>query len=348
MEDGMKLLALVDSPDHVCCRYRIAAFRAALNAAGCDLFLQAFSHTPAGRLAQIARAGRFDAVIVQRKLLPRWQISLLRRRARQLIFDLDDAVLYRDSFDPRGPECPRRAARFAAVVRRADAVLAGNAFLADCAIRAGARPERVQVIPTCIAIDRYPPPARTARGRGSGLDLVWIGSSSTLQGLESQRSVWERIGREVGGVRLRVICDRFPRFDPLPVVAVPWSEATEVGALAAGDVGISWIPDDLWSRGKCGLKVLQYQASGLPVLANPVGVHPEMIEHGATGFLVDTPDSWVAAVRSLAADPVKRLRMGAAARAAVAARYSVAAWAKTFVAAVIQSSFVPGPLSLVL
>jgi glycosyltransferase involved in cell wall biosynthesis len=348
----MKLLALVDSADHVCCRYRIAAFRAALNAAGCDLFLQAFAHTPAGRLAQIARAGRFDAVLVQRKLLPRWQINLLRRRARQLIFDLDDAVLYRDSFDPRGPECPRRAARFAAVVRRADTVLAGNAFLADCAIRAGARPERVLVIPTCIEIGRYPPPPPPRNGRTttreSGLDLVWIGSSSTLQGLESQRPVWERIAREVGDVRLRVICDRFPRFDPLPVVAVPWSEATEVGALAAGDVGISWIPDDLWSRGKCGLKVLQYQASGLPVLANPVGVHPEMIEYGATGFLVDTPDSWVAAVRSLAADPVKRLRMGAAARASVAARYSVAAWAGTFVAAITQSSFVPGPLSLVL
>ena len=97
----------------------------------------------------------------------------------------------------------------------------------------------------------------------------------------------------------------------MPVVAVPWTEATEADVLAAGDVGISWVPDDLWSRGKCGLKVLQYQAAGLPVLANPVGVHPEMIAPGVSGFLAATADDWVEAVRALADDPPLRHRMGA-------------------------------------
>jgi hypothetical protein len=120
----------------------------------------------------------------------------------------------------------------------------------------------------------------------------------------------------------------------MPVIAVPWASATEATALAAGDVGITWIPDDLWSRGKCGLKVLQYQAAGLPVLANPVGVHPAMIDHGRTGILADTFDAWVEAIRALAADPERRRRMGAAARTAVAANYSVAVWADRFVDAV--------------
>ena len=73
--------------------------------------------------------------------------------------------------------------------------------------------------------------------------------------------------------------------------------------MAAGGVGVSWVPDDLWSRGKCGLKVLQYQAAGLPVLANPVGVHPEMIEPGVTGWLPRSPREWVEAARALAARP---------------------------------------------
>lgn len=338
----MKGLALVDAPDHVCCRYRLRAFEPALRAAGWTLTAQALAGRTFGRLAQLSRVGEFDAVILQRKLLPRWQLALLRRNARRLVFDFDDAVLYRDSYDRRGPHSRRRADRFAQTVRWADTVIAGNDFLADCALRAGARPEHVQVIPTCIETGKY----RSARPAhdAPGLDLVWIGSSSTLQGLEQRRPLWERIGHEVPGVRLRVICDRFPAFNGLPVVVVPWSEATEAADLAAGDVGISWVPDDLWSRGKCGLKVLQYQAAGLPVLANPVGVHPEMIEPGVSGFLPNTDDEWVEAVRTLAGDPRLRTRMRLAARANVDAYYSVTAWSAAFVAAVAEpGARIPAP-----
>ncbi|MDR3636581.1 MAG: glycosyltransferase family 4 protein [Isosphaeraceae bacterium] len=340
----MKALALVDAPDHVCCRYRLRAFEPALRAAGWTLTPQALARRAFGRLAQFARAADFDIVILQRKLLPRWQFALLRRSARRLAFDFDDAVLYRDSYDPRGPHSRRRLGRFGQTVRGADTVIAGNDFLADCALRAGARPERVQVIPTCIETTRYQPNPRPEGA--TGLELVWIGSSSTLQGLEQQRALWERVGREVPGVRLRVICDRFPSFDGLPVVAVPWSEATEAADLAAGDVGISWVPDDLWSRGKCGLKVLQYQAAGLPVIANPVGVHPEMIEPGASGFLPKTDDDWVDAVRALAIDPSLRARLRTAARASVDAYYSVAAWSSAFVTALAEpGSRIPSPRS---
>ncbi len=197
------------------------------------------------------------------------------------------------------------------------------------------------MIPTCIDVGSYPSSPRALKE--PGLELVWIGSSSTLRGLELERPLWERVAREVPGVRLRLICDRFGEFGPLPVLAVRWSEATEALALAAGDVGVSWIPDDLWSRGKCGLKVLQYQASGLPVVANPVGVHPVMVEHGKTGLLADTRDAWVEAIRALADDPQRRRRMGAAARGAVAAGYSVAAWADRFVAAVTGAKAGAGP-----
>jgi glycosyltransferase involved in cell wall biosynthesis len=277
----MKALALVDAPDHVCCRYRIRAFEPALAASGWSLTVEALAPGLLARPRQLLRARGVDAVILQRKLLPRWQLDLLRRAARRLVFDFDDAVLYRDSYDPRGPSCRRRAARFARTVRLADAVLAGNDFLAECALRAGARPERVRVLPTCVDTQRYRPPA--ARPGREGLDLVWIGSASTLQGLERQRPLWERLGREVPGLRLRVISDTFPRFEALPVVPVPWSEATEAAELAAGDVGISWVPDDLWSRGKCGLKLLQYQAAGRPAVANPVGVHALLIAPGVSG-----------------------------------------------------------------
>ena len=94
------------------------------------------------------------------------------------------------------------------------------------------------------------------------------------------------------------------------------------------------MPDDLWSQGKCGLKTLQYGAAGLPVVTNPVGVHPSMVVDGVTGFLATTPGEWAEAVRTLRDDPSRRDAMGRAARRAVEEGYSVAAWSESFVAAV--------------
>ena len=329
----MKALALVEARNHVCCRYRVRAFEHALADSGWSLAIEPLETGPIGRLAQISRVGRFDAVILQRKLLPGWQLGELRRHAKRLIFDFDDAVLHRDSYDCRGPRSHRRSDRFRRTVRAADVVIAGNAFLASCSLDAGAEVNKVRVIPTCIEAGSAV--AGPGSGRTDGIDLVWIGSGSTLAGLDRQRPLWERLGREVPGLRLRMVCDRFLRFESLPVVAIPWSEATEAADVAAGDVGISWIPDDLWSRGKCGLKVLQYQAAGLPVVANPVGVHPEIIRPGANGLLASTADEWVEAVRRLAVAPDFRARLGRAARESVEADYSVEAWASAFVDAVI-------------
>ena len=124
-----------------------------------------------------------------------------------------------------------------------------------------------------------------------------------------------------------MICDRFLSLQHLPVVRCLWSEAAAPAALADADIGISWLPDDLWSRGKCGLKVLQYMAAGLPVVANPVGLQAELVRHGETGFLAETPAQWRAAIERLTHDPALRRRLGCAGRQRVETMFSVAAGA---------------------
>jgi glycosyltransferase involved in cell wall biosynthesis len=325
----MQALALVESPEHVCCRYRIRPFLPALDRAGHRSTVAGLARQPFARAGQLVRSAEADVVLLQRKLLSGWQWALLRRRAQRLVFDFDDAVFLRDSYDPRGPNCPRRARRFSRIAREADLLIAGNAYLADAAIEAGADPGRVRVIPTCIEPSAYPPGLDRPTANGTG--LTWIGSSSTLRGIESKADLWRRVGRSVPDARFRIICDRFPRFDPLPVVDVTWDERTEGAELARGDVGIAWVPDDPWSRGKCGLKVLQYQAAGLPVIANPVGVQADMVRPGQDGWLAESDDSWLAAIREAADSPELRREMGRAGRASVEASYSVDGWSDEFV-----------------
>jgi glycosyltransferase involved in cell wall biosynthesis len=331
----VQVTALVEGIDHVCCRYRLAAFRSALRQAGHELELCPLPAKPWQWLQRMRALGSADAVILQRRLLPPWQLALLRRAARFLIFDFDDAIFGRDSYAARGFHSRRRQRRFVATIRSADAVTAGNAFLQAEAAR-WRTPQRVYQLPTCVDATRYPLAAHRHSNAGvqsrdlrfamtgpTEVHLVWIGSGSTLRGLERAQRLFEHVGRQCPGLSLNLVCDRSLSLACLPVRHVPWSAEREPKALAEADIGISWVPDDPWSRGKCGLKILQYMAAGLPVVANPVGVQAELVVPDVTGFLAETPTQWADAIALLANDPILRRRLGAAGRRRVEAEYSL-------------------------
>jgi glycosyltransferase involved in cell wall biosynthesis len=325
----VRLIALVDSLEHVCCRYRLAAFRPGLERAGHHLDLRPWPRRWGSWLRLERTLRDADAVLLQRKLLSCWNLYLLRRAARVLLFDFDDAIFLRDSYSPKGLFSPRRLQRFAATIETADLVIAGNAYLREQAAR-WTSAERVHLIPTCVDPSSYVV-AEHLRA-GNGVELVWIGSASTLRGLDAMRPLLDKLAQHEPGLRLKLVCDRFLTFQHLPVVRCLWSEAGEAAALADADIGISWVPDDLWSRGKCGLKILQYMAAGLPVVANPVGIQADLVHHGRTGFLAQTPEQWLEAVGRLAHSPQLRQRMGRAGRQQVEAAFSTAAGARRWLA----------------
>jgi glycosyltransferase involved in cell wall biosynthesis len=335
----VQLVGLVQSLDHVCCRYRLDAFRAALAEAGHSLRLRPLPRWWSWDRWSLIRELSGASVVVQRFLLPGWQLGLLRRTVKHLLFDFDDAIFLRDSFASKGLRHPARLRRFSATVRACDAVLAGNRFLADHACQ-WADPARVHLVPTCVDPARYTPHSLP----GDGNELVWIGTSSTLQGLLSAGPILEAIGQAHPGLRLKVICDRFPSFRHLPVVARPWSQASEAHDLTSADIGISWLPDDDWSRGKCGLKILQYMAAGLPVITNPVGIHTELVRHGVTGYLASTPQEWLDAVARLRNNPRLRQRMGQEGRALFESRYTVGAGARAWLDVLARLEGAPAPV----
>lgn len=242
-------------------------------------------------------------------------------------FDLDDAVFLRDSYSGKDFTDARRSARFSRIVREADAITGGNRHLCLKAEEYGARGV-VRIIPTCVDTRKYTP--RKGISEGRPLTLVWIGSSSTLKGLDRFRATLEELGRAIPGLRLKLICDKFINLKDLETIHCAWSEETEARELATADVGISWIPDDPWSRGKCGLKLIQCMAAGLPVIANPVGVHPEMVHQGENGFLAESPAEWVDSVNRLVSGGAARESMGGRGRKLVEERYSIAVGARAW------------------
>jgi len=319
----MNIIALVEAQDHVCCRYRVRPFAPYLAERGMDLSIIALGDRPLTRARQMRAVRHAEVVILQRMRLPLWQLLLLRRSARRLLYDVDDAKFHRESYHPKGVHSFRRRRQYRAMVRATDAVIVGNQYLRQVTSRY-AGPDRVHVFPTCVQPARYP--LATHCRAGAEVRLAWIGSRATYAFLQCAEPHLAMAAQRLPGLELRVISDHVESMPGVSAVLSPWSTATEAADLADADIGVTWLPDDAWCRGKCGLKVLQYMAAGLPVVANPVGVHPEMIVHGRTGLLATTAEQWADAVQRLANDPELRRRMGAAGRKRVEEQYSVDAW----------------------
>jgi len=302
------LLILTRDRANASFRQRIEPYLEPLAAAGVSWEVVRLARAPWSRHMQLVRAREFDGVLLHRKTLTAWDAWILRKAARRLIYDFDDAVMYQ-ARSPREAHGGRRR-RFRRTAARADRVIAGSRILAEHARGEGAA--WVEVIATGLDTHLFQP--KTDYRPTERLRLVWIGSRSTLKQLRPFRQTFEALGRAMPGVTLRIVSDGELAVPGLAIENVPWRLDAEGRLLAESDVGIAPMPDTPYTRGKCGFKVVQYMAAGLPVITSPVGVNADYVRPDVTGLWAQTTEEWIAAVRRLAADAALRARMGRMAR----------------------------------
>lgn len=266
------------------------------------------------------RAGSADVIWLEKDALP-WlpaglELALLGTRV-PLVLDYDDAVFHQ--YDEHRLPWVRRLLepKHPALMRRAACVVAGNDYIANFARAAGAH--RVEVLPTVVDLERYTPSPAPAVPPAGPAHVGWVGQRATSSFLRALAPVFQTLARE-GTARFTAIGIDAAALG-LPMDSLPWAEATEAEDIARLDIGIMPLVDAPFERGKCGYKLIQYMACGLPVVASPVGVNRQIVEHGVNGFLADTPEAWATALRTLCQDPALRARMGAAGRRKVEQQY---------------------------
>ena len=282
------------------------------------------------RFRQLASGREADAIWVYAELFPYlpggWE-KLAFRSGRPVVYDCDDAFFHAYDAHPNPLVRRRLARKLEPLLSRAAAVCCGNAYLQGYASRFSAN---TMLLPTVVDTDVYGPAG--SRPADRPVTVGWIGSPSTWAYVRPLLPLLRELV-ESRGVRVRVVGagqaargDAFPGLD-----LVDWSEAREVAEVRSMDIGVMPLPDDIWARGKCGYKLIQYMACALPVVASPVGVNSDIVSPGGNGFLATGEAEWRDALLRLIDDPALRRRFGAAGRRRVEEDYSLRVHAPRFV-----------------
>jgi glycosyltransferase involved in cell wall biosynthesis len=272
----------------------------------------------AQRFYHIIRETHVDIIWLQRELLP-FAPYLLEKAllgTRKLVIDFDDAHhLYYNNL----PSWLGRAvygSKIENLMQRADAVIAGNRTLAKYARTAGAT--NVHLIHSSVDVQRFKIPKNNMP---YDFQIGWIGTPVTAN--QSLPLVREPLIKFLSDFQAKCVLigvgkDQFPE---IPADRVTWSETAEEDILPRLSVGLCPLSDTPWNQGKSGYKIIQYMASGKPVLVSPVGIAEEMIEHEVTGFHCTTGNDWLSYLVRLYQNTDLRAAMGNRALAEAEARY---------------------------
>lgn len=323
-------------------RYRIEQWEPILREKGINITYRPFESEDlrrliykrgniAGKMAEVSRAfvrrfsdvrevGKFDLVYLFREaalLGPAFFERLVAQWGTPYVFDFDDAVFLSYKSPANGYlSYLKFPGKTRAICRNAAHVMAGNEYLADYARAVN---QNVTIVPSTIDTDLYIPDY--PREQPETITIVWSGSFSTLQHLDTIRGALQRLAKE-RRFRLRVIGATEYSPEGVDTESVQWRAATEVEDLKPGHIGIMPLPNDQWSKGKCGLKALQYMALGIPAICSPVGVNSTIIDDGRNGFLADSEDEWIEKLKMLMDSVELRIKMGAEGRVTVEEEYS--------------------------
>lgn len=272
------------------------------------------------RITTLFQRKHFDLLWIEKEALPWcpcWLERLLLGKT-PYVLDYDDAVFH--NYDHHRLKTVRLffSRRLDTLMANASLVVCGNPYLAKRAELAGAK--KVVIVPTVVDLYRYPLSIQKQSKIVAAVPrIVWIGSPSTTRYLQLLSVPLRALSKQFPFV-LRVIGGEV-RLPDVQVECFPWSEESEAKLISDCAIGVMPLVDSPWERGKCGYKLIQYMACGLPVVASPVGANVDIVQNNINGFLAEGTNEWISSLSCLLCDSELRLKMGLVGRKDVEEKY---------------------------
>ncbi|NOT74605.1 MAG: glycosyltransferase family 4 protein [Cyclobacteriaceae bacterium] len=285
------------------------------------------------RFGLLFNIGKFDFIFIHREATPigppffEWMIANFFRK--KIIYDFDDAIWLANTSDENKIISGLKwHHKFNVICNASYRLSCGNQFLADYALQFN---NALIVNPTTIdTIHHHNPDKHPIAQNKNKIIIGWTGSHSTLPYLTPLLPVIETLWKKYPEIELLIIADKNPEWQQPFINFVQWSKDTEIDDLMKIDIGIMPMPNETWTKGKCGFKALQYMSLKKPALVSPVGVNSEIVDQVVNGFLCSTEEDWIQHLEYLLHHPEARKTMGEKGREKVEKYYSVSSNSSTF------------------
>ena len=258
----------------------------------------------------------YDVVFIQKNLLPNCVQDSIKLLNKNIVYDFDDAIYVSSRVESSTDNYIHKRKRLEHIIRISKYIVLENSYTKEFASRFN---KNILMITGPIDCKRYFP---IRKQENKNIVIGWIGSSPTTIYLESLINVFKKISGKYPEVIFELIGVPNLTVKGVNVKIKKWSLDTEVKDLQNFDIGIMPLPDDEWTRGKGGYKLLQYMAVGIPCVASPVGINREIICDGINGFLADSESEWEQKLSVLIENRQLRLSMGCEGRNTVVNKYS--------------------------
>lgn len=272
------------------------------------------------RLISLTKIKGYNLLWIEKELFPMfpaWAEELVSVLKIPYIVDYDDAIFHNYDLSRNILVRSFLKDKIDIVMRKAAVVIVGNDYLAERALKSGAK--RVEYLPSVVDLEKY---KFSDEFSTDIFKIGWIGTPSTAKYLKLIHEVLQEFCLK-HNAKLILIGSGKINIPGVPLEIRDWKEDTEVENILGFDVGIMPLLDEPWERGKCGYKLIQYMACGRPVIASPVGINDRIIIDGINGFKARSSESWSRSLVKLYKDLDLRKRMGLNGRKIVEEKYSL-------------------------
>lgn len=290
------------------------------------------------RLYHLCLAPRYDVIFIYREAFmigTTFFERLLKLSGVPIVFDFDDSIWLNDTSEGnKNLAWLKKTSKTNTIISLAHTVIVGNEFLATHARQFNSN---VFVIPTTIDTNYHTPRTKTL-DKNAPICIGWTGSETTVKHFTLLEPVLLKIKKKYGErVSFMLIINKLYENEELGVRTTFWSADEEINQLAHIDIGIMPLPNDEWSKGKCGFKGLQYMAMEIPCIMSAVGVNTEIITHGVNGFLAHNNQEWEMLLTQLIENSELRKTLGAEGRKTIEERYSINSQKERYVELIRQT-----------